>query len=258
MRCFDLEAVGVHALPHIENLGLLVGLKVEPLLEERLDLCQPLAGNLLARRDDYDVIHVPSVVFRPEEADTHLIELVEEDIGKVLGADVPERDACLAFRAGVDHLAKKPIKPKEVLVEIGVLLLELLEPLRDDFLEQSAVDRIEKLPGVDLDNCSIVAPFHACYPHVVLNLEGRSYRPFTILAREGAVDKDGPEDVLQLLMDDKLHDLVSELRDVEVSLFRLCYLPIVIGPRVIFPGSGLRCFLNFLEITPQFNIVHFG
>ena len=38
-RCFDFEAVGVHALPHIENLGLLVGLKVQSLLEEHLDLC---------------------------------------------------------------------------------------------------------------------------------------------------------------------------------------------------------------------------
>ena len=39
MRRFDFEAVGVHALPHIENLGLLVGLKVQSLLEEHLDLC---------------------------------------------------------------------------------------------------------------------------------------------------------------------------------------------------------------------------
>lgn len=39
MRLFDFEAVGVHALPHIENLGLLVGLKVQSLLEEHLDLC---------------------------------------------------------------------------------------------------------------------------------------------------------------------------------------------------------------------------
>ena len=134
VRRFDFEAVGVHALPHIENLGLLVGLKVEPLLEEYLDLCQPLPGDLLVRRDDDDVVHVPSVEFSTEEADAILVELVEVDVGEVLGADIPEGYAGLAFRARVDHFAKKPVEPKEVLVLVGVLLFELLEPLRDDLL----------------------------------------------------------------------------------------------------------------------------
>ena len=134
VRCFDLEAVGVHALPHIENLGLLVGLKVEPFLKEYLDLCQPLPGDLLVRRDDNDVVHVPSIELCTKEADAILIELVEVDVGKVLGADVSEGDACLAFRARVNHFAKKPVKPKKVLILIGILFSELLEPLRDELL----------------------------------------------------------------------------------------------------------------------------
>ncbi|MPN22891.1 hypothetical protein SDC9_170276 [bioreactor metagenome] len=99
MRGLDLEAVGVHALPHIENFGLAVGLKVEPLIEEYLDLCKPLSGDLLARRDDDDIVHIPRIERCSEIADAKLIELVEVDVGEVLGADVPEWYARIAFRA---------------------------------------------------------------------------------------------------------------------------------------------------------------
>lgn len=129
MRSLDFEAVGIHALPHIENLGFVVGIQVKPLLEEHLDFCQPLPGDLLVRRDNDDVVHVSRVELNAEEADAELIELVEVDVCEVLGGDIPEGDAGLSFRAGVDHLAKKPVKPEEVLVKVWVLLPELLEPL---------------------------------------------------------------------------------------------------------------------------------
>ena len=111
-------------------------------MEELLDLCQPLPGDLFARRNDDDVVHVPGVELRPEEADTKLIELVEVDVREVLGADIPEWDASLSLRRAINHFAKKPVKPKEIPVHVGALLLELLEPLRKDFLEQVAVDRV--------------------------------------------------------------------------------------------------------------------
>lgn len=116
MGGLDFEAVGVHALPHIENLCLFVGVKVKPLAEEYLDFRQPLPGGLLVRRNDDDVVHVPGVELRAEKADTKLIELVEVDVREVLGADIPERDARLALRRAVDHFAKKPIEAEEILI----------------------------------------------------------------------------------------------------------------------------------------------
>ena len=182
-------------------------------MEELLDLCQPLPGDLFARRNDDDVVHVPGVELRPEEADTKLIELVEVDVREVLGADIPEWDASLSLRRAINHFAKKPVKPKEIPVHVGVLLLELLEPLRKDFLEQVAVDGVEELPGVYFNDGHIVAPLHAGDPHVVLHLEGGADRASPVLASERSVDEHGPEDVLQLLMDDELHHLVAESRD---------------------------------------------
>ncbi|MPN18367.1 hypothetical protein SDC9_165727 [bioreactor metagenome] len=101
----DLESVGVHTLPNGENLGLLIGLKVETLEEEVLDLCQPFPGDLPARCNDDDVVHVPGVELCSEEANAELVELVEVDVGEVLGADVPESYAALSFRGGVDRFA---------------------------------------------------------------------------------------------------------------------------------------------------------
>ena len=102
-----------------------------------------------------------------------------------------------------------------------MLLLELLEPLRKDFLEQVAVDGVEELPGVNLDDGHVVAPFHTSDPHVVLHFEGSADWALPVLASERAIDEHGPKHVLQLLVDDELHHLVAELRDGEVSPFWL-------------------------------------
>ena len=96
-----------------------------------------------------------------------MIELVEVDVGKVLRTHISQRNPSLTLRRAVDHFAKKPVKTEEVLVFLGVLLLELLEPLRDDLLEHAAVDAVEKLADVDLDDRRLVAPLHAGDPHVM-------------------------------------------------------------------------------------------
>lgn len=131
MGRLDLVAVGVHALPHIENFGLAVEVEMQSFLEELRDLSKPLPRGRLVRCNNDDVVGVARVELRPEEADAELIELVEGDVCEVLGAYVPEGYARFTFRARVDNLAKKPIKAEEVFVEIRVLFLELLEPLRD-------------------------------------------------------------------------------------------------------------------------------
>lgn len=59
----------------------------------------------------------------------------------------PRGMARLALRRAVDHFAKKPIEAEEILIGLRAFLLELLEPLRKDFLEQSAVDGIKELSG---------------------------------------------------------------------------------------------------------------
>ena len=165
-------------------------------MEEYLDFRQPFPGGLLVRRNDDDVVHVPGVELRAEKADAKLIELVEVDVREVLGADIPERDARLALRRAVDHFAKKPIEAEEILIGLRAFLLELLEPLRKDFLEQSAVDGIKELSGVDLDDRRVVAPFHPGDPHVVLHLEGGADRASPVLASKRAVDEHGPEHAL--------------------------------------------------------------
>ena len=92
----------------------------------------------------------------------------------------------------------------------------------------------------------------------MLHLERGPDRPLAVQTREGVLDKDGSEKVLQLLVDDVLHDLVPKLRDVEVALFRLCYFPIVVRARSVFLALRLWRFLNFPEIAPQADVVHFG
>lgn len=99
MGRLDLVAVGVHALPHIEYFGLAVEVEMQPLLNELLDLSKPLPRGLFARRNNDDVVHVPGVELRSEEADAILIDFVEHDVCEVLGADIPQRDARLSFRA---------------------------------------------------------------------------------------------------------------------------------------------------------------
>ncbi|MPM39048.1 hypothetical protein SDC9_85679 [bioreactor metagenome] len=95
---------------------------MESLGEELLDLREPLLGGCLIRRDDDDIVHIPGVELRFQVADAILIELVEVDVGEVLGADVPEGDARFSFWARVNHFAKKPIELEEVLVFLRVLL----------------------------------------------------------------------------------------------------------------------------------------
>ena len=113
-----------------------------------------------------------------------MIELVEVDVGEVLRTHVPQWNPSLALRRAVDHFAKKPVKTEEVLVFLGVLLLELLEPLRDDLLEHAAVDAVEKLADVDLDDRRLVAPLHAGDPHVMLYVEGGSDGAFSVHTRK--------------------------------------------------------------------------
>lgn len=63
----------------------------------------------------------------------------------------------------------------------------------------------------------------------------------SVLAREGAVDKHGPEDVLQLLVDDKLDNLVPELRDMEAPGLRLCDRLMTVWAGAVFsPLRGRR------------------
>ena len=122
MGRLDLVAVGVHALPHIEYFGLAVEVEMQFVLNELLDLRKPLPRGLFVRRNDDGVVGVSPIELCPEEADAELIELIEGDVCEVLGADVPQRDALLSFRAGVDHFAKKTIKAEEVFVTHRVLL----------------------------------------------------------------------------------------------------------------------------------------
>ena len=91
------------------------------LLDELPNLSKPLPRGLLGRRNNDDVVHVPSVELRSEEADAELIDFIEDDIREVLGADIPQGDALFSFRAGVDHFAKKAIKAEEVFVTLRVL-----------------------------------------------------------------------------------------------------------------------------------------
>ena len=99
MGRLDLVAVGVHALPRIEYFGLAVEVEMQFLLDELPNLSKPLPRGLLGRRNNDDVVHVPSVELRSEEADAELIDFIEDDIREVLGADIPQGDACLSFRA---------------------------------------------------------------------------------------------------------------------------------------------------------------
>ena len=126
----DLVAVGVHALPQIEYFRLAVEIEVQLVFDKLLDLCKPFPRGLFVRRDDDGVVSVSPIELCPEETDAELIELIEGDVCEVLGADVPQRDALLSFRAGVDHFAKKTIKAEEVFITLRVLLSQLLEPLR--------------------------------------------------------------------------------------------------------------------------------
>ncbi len=99
MGRLDLVAVGVHALPHWEYFGLAVEVEMQSFLDELLNFSKPLPRGLFARRNDDNVVHVPGVELRSEEADAKLIDFVEYDIREVLGADIPEGDARLSFWA---------------------------------------------------------------------------------------------------------------------------------------------------------------
>ena len=59
-------------------------------------------------------------------------------------------------------------------------------------------------------------------------------------------------------MDDELHDLVPQRRDVETALLRLHDDPVPILSRRVLTNARLSRFLNFLEIAPQAHVVHLG
>lgn len=84
------------------------------------------------------------------------------------------------LRARVNDFAKKPVKAEEVLVEFRVLLPQLLEPLRNDLLEYAAVDAVEILFNIDLDDRCFIAPLHASHPHIVLHIECSADRPLSV------------------------------------------------------------------------------
>lgn len=233
MRRLDLKAVGIHALPHIENLGFLVGFKVEPFMEKHLDFCQPLPGDLLVRRNDDNIVHVPRIEFSTKEADAKLIELIKVNVGEVLGTDIPKRYAGIAFRTRINHFAKKPIKPKKILVLIRIFLPQLLEPLRDDLLQNLAVNAVKILFDIDLDNRGIIAPFHASDSHIMLHIERCPNRAFAIHTRKGTVNEHRSKKILQFFVNGELNDLVPEMRYVEAARLWFCNCPMPIRPRSI-------------------------
>ena len=59
-------------------------------------------------------------------------------------------------------------------------------------------------------------------------------------------------------MDDELHDLVPQRRDVKTALLRLHDDPVPILSRRVLTNARLSRFLNFLEIAPQAHVVHLG
>ena len=119
-----------------------------------------------------------------------------------------------------------------------------------------AVDAIEKLLDVDLDDRCLVAPFHAGDPHVVLHVERRPDGALAVHTGEGTVNEDGAEKVLELLMDDKLHDLIPKVRYVEAPGLRLRDRPVTVRAGTVLTPPRLRSALNFLEIRPELDVVH--
>ncbi len=72
---------------------------MQRVLDELLDLSKPPPRGLFIRRVYYGVVGIARIELYSEEADAELIELIEDDIREVLGADVPQWNACLPLRA---------------------------------------------------------------------------------------------------------------------------------------------------------------
>jgi hypothetical protein len=90
------------------------------------------------------------------------------------------------------------------------------------------------------------------------SLEGLLSAVFAAYERHEHPTDIAPEERLQLLMDDELHDLVPQRRDVETALLRLHDDPVPILSRRVLTNARLSRFLNFLEIAPQAHVVHLG
>ena len=115
-----------------------------------------------------------------------------------------------------------------------------------------AVDRIEILLNVELDDGGVLAPFHAGDPHVVLHVERGPDGPLPVLTRKRTVDEHGPVNALQLLMNGELDNLVPELWDVEAPRLRLRdrLVPIRARPVFLLSLGGVGSRPNGLERPP--------
>ena len=89
----------------------------------------------------------------------------------------------------------------------------------------------------------------------MLHIERGADGALAVHTGEGTINKDRAEKVLELLVDEKLHDLVPKMWYVETPSFRLRDRPMTVTARGVLgvPFSGLA--LNFVERLPEVDIV---